>query len=306
MLGFITDPAAPGGLVRRELPDPLPREDEVLIEVAAFAVNRGELELIQRRPDGWMPGQDVAGTVIAAARDGSGPGVGERVVGIGDGGGWSERVAIPVHRVGSLPETVSFADAAALPVAGLTALRALRTGGPLLGRRVLVTGSTGGVGHFAVQLARIAGAHVTALVSDPSRISQAKAIGAEEVCVEALGDVEPFDLVLDGVGGSVLVDALHHVGLGGFVTTYGMASKAPACISFSDFPRSSHAKLTGFFVYETDLLTFGRDLAYLASLLAQGRLAVASSVREDWSKTVEAIEQLRSRQVVGKVTLTVR
>src|SRR3954451_10865192 len=152
MLGHITDPGAPGGLDRRELPDPEPGAHDVLVSVRAYAVNRGELSLLQQRADGWLPGQDVAGVVARAAADGSGPPEGTRVVGIADGGGWSELAPIPAHRVAPLPDDVSFADAAALPVAGLTALRALREAGPLLGHRLLVTGATGGVGSFAVQL----------------------------------------------------------------------------------------------------------------------------------------------------------
>ncbi len=81
-----------------------------------------------------------------------------------DNGGWAQRVAAPTHRLAALPENVRFEEAAALPVAGLTALRTLRHGAPLLGKRVLVTGAAGGVGHMAVQIAARSGAHVTAVV----------------------------------------------------------------------------------------------------------------------------------------------
>jgi NADPH:quinone reductase len=63
MLGYITDPSVDGGLVRRDLPEPRPGEHDVVLEVAAYAVNRGELSLLTRRQDGWMPGQDVAGVL---------------------------------------------------------------------------------------------------------------------------------------------------------------------------------------------------------------------------------------------------
>src|SRR6266536_2786008 len=157
MLGYITDSAAPNGLDRRDLPEPEPTPHQAVIEVGAYAINRGELSLLSQRADGWTPGQDLAGVVVAAAADGTGPSAGTRVVGLADWGGWSERVAVPTHRIAPLPETVTFPRAAALPVAGLTALRTLRTGGALLGRRVLVTGASGGVGSFAVQLARAYG-----------------------------------------------------------------------------------------------------------------------------------------------------
>lgn len=305
MLGHITDPNAPGGLDRRELPDPQPGPGDVLVAVRAYAVNRGELSLLEQRTDGWLPGQDVAGEVLAQASDGSGPPPGTRVVGPADGGGWCERVAIPSHRVAVLPDGVSFADAAALPVAGLTALRALRTGGPLLGRRVLITGATGGVGSFAVQLAVAGGAHTTALVSSERRVEAARELGPHDV-LTALNDAGPFDLVVDGVGGEGLADAIHHLAPGGTVTAYGVAGGRPQTpLAFFDFAQAPLGKLLGFFVYATGEETFGADLAVLAGLVADGRLRVQKGVERDWSGTREAVQALRDRQVTGKVVLTV-
>jgi NADPH:quinone reductase len=305
MLGHITDPGAPGGLDRRELPDPEPGPHDVLVGVRAYAVNRGELSLLEQRGDGWLPGQDVAGEVLAQASDGSGPPVGTRVVGPADGGGWSQRVAIPSHRLAALPDGVSFADAAALPVAGLTALRTLRTGGSLLGRRVLITGATGGVGSFAVQLAVAAGAHTTALVSSERRVEAARALGPHAV-LTSLDGTTPFDLVVDGVGGQVLADAIHHLAPGGTVTAYGVAGGRPQTpLAFFDFAQAPLGKLIGFFIYATGEETFGEDLAVLAGLVADGRLHVAKGVERDWSETLEAVQSLRDRQVTGKVVLTI-
>src|ERR1700755_1831820 len=98
MLRHFTDPQAQYGLARRELPDPEPGHHDVLVAVRAYAVNRGELSLLEQRADGWLPRQDVAGGVGRAAADGSGPAEGTRVVGIADGGGWSQLVPIPSHR----------------------------------------------------------------------------------------------------------------------------------------------------------------------------------------------------------------
>src|ERR1700730_2021103 len=157
MFGLISTPGEAEPVQLREVEDPRPSEDEALVEVKAFGVNRGELFLLAER-DGWRPGQDVAGVVLQPAASGRGPGAGARVVACVDGGGWAQRVAAPVTRMAGLPDSVSFSAAATLPVAGLTALRALREVGDLLGRRVLVTGASGGVGHFGVQLAAIGGA----------------------------------------------------------------------------------------------------------------------------------------------------
>jgi NADPH:quinone reductase-like Zn-dependent oxidoreductase len=339
MLGHVTDPAAPDGLDRRELPEPEPGPHDVVVEVRAYAVNRGELSLLQQRADGWLPGQDVAGVVARAAADGSGPPEGTRVVGIADGGGWSQRVLVPAHRVAPLPDATSFEDAAALPVAGLTALRALREAGPLLGRRLLVTGATGGVGSFAVQLGAAAGAHVTALVSRSERADAARALGAHAVVTleddafapvaggeSAAGDSPgaagggsaavdspgaagggPFHAVLDGVGGPVLAAAIHALAERGAVIAYGVAGGRPQTpLAFFDFGVSGRlGRLVGFFVYATGEETFGEDLGALAALVADGRLRVDRELTRDWGETRAAVQALRDRSVTGKVVLTV-
>jgi NADPH:quinone reductase len=307
MRGYVTDPRGPGGLtLAGDLPEPEPAPDELVLEVGAYAVNRGELHLLTQRPDGWRPGQDVAGVVARAAADGSGPPEGTRVVAIVDGAGWSERVAAGVHRVAALPDGVGLEAAAALPVAGLTALRALRAGAPLLGRSVLVTGATGGVGQFAVQLAVAAGARVTAHVSAPERAEEARGLGAHDVVVSlddpALG--RPFTLVLDGVGGAVLRDAVHRLAPGGTAASYGVLGGA-AELALPDFAGAPGAKVTGFFVFgaapESEL---GPDLATLAGFVADGRLAPRLGLVRDWEAMAEVLDALRARRVRGKAVLT--
>ena len=306
MLGYITDPKAPAGLERRELEEPVPEgPSQVVVEVRAFAVNRGELLLLSRRSDGWQPGQDVAGVVVARAADGSGPPVGTRVVGLADQGGWAERVCIPSHRVAPLPDNVTFAQAAALPVAGLTAIRGLRLGGPLIGRSVLVTGASGGVGSFAVQLAKAAGATVTALVSGPSRVAAAEEAGADRV-VTSLDGTGPFDLVLDGVGGPVLTEAVGALAPGGTAVAYGVAGgRQPSELAFWDFSGKPGASLMGLFVYETGEETFGADLEVLARMVGDGRLRPQVFQPRDWAEAPAAIADLRERRATGKVVLTV-
>lgn len=305
MLGHITDTAAPGGLDLRELAEPRAAASEAIVEVRAYAVNRGELRLLEARADGWQPGQDVAGVVVAAASDGGGPPAGSRVVGIADQGGWAERVAIPSHRIAPLPEGVSFAEAAGLPVAGLTALRALRVGGPLLGRRVLVTGASGGVGSLAVQLGKAAGAEVTALVSGDHRVEMLEALGADAVVTSVDDGVGPFDVVLDGVGGEVLREAIHRLRPEGVAVAYGLAGGRPSSLSYRDFHAAPFGRIVAFFVYATDQRTFGRDLGFLARLVDGGRLRVPLGATLDWRQTLEGVESLRRREATGKVVLTV-
>src|SRR5438552_10199237 len=158
----VVDPNAPGRLIIAPVADPAPERGEAVVRVRAISLNRGEVRRAGMAAAGWRPGWDLAGVVDLAAANGSGPRVGARVVGVVLEGAWAERVAVPTNALAELPDKVTFSQAATFPVAGLTALHALAKGGSLLGRRVLITGATGGVGDFAVQLARLSGAHVTA------------------------------------------------------------------------------------------------------------------------------------------------
>jgi len=174
----VVDPEAPGRLVIRPVPDPVQDRGEAIVRVRAISLNRGEVRRSTMAPAGWRPGWDLAGHVERAAADGSGPKVGTRVVGFLPEGAWAERVAVPTHSLAELPEKVTFSQAATFPVAGLTALHALAKNGQILGKRVLVTGATGGVGDFAVQLARLAGAHVTATARRADQAPALRQLGA--------------------------------------------------------------------------------------------------------------------------------
>jgi NADPH:quinone reductase len=302
MRGYVTDASVPGGLrLADDLAEPRPAGGELLVEVRAYSVNRGELFLLQQRRDGWRPGQDLAGVVIQAA-DG-GPPAGARVVGIADQACWAERVAVPVDRVAVLPDDVSFEQAAALPIAGLTALRALRAGGSLLGRQVLVTGATGGVGQFAVQLAAAAGARVTAQVSSPERDEETGRLGARQT-VTSLDDetLGPFQLVLDGVGGQVLTGAVHRLAPGATAVSYGTVG-GQAELSLPDFATAPMARVLWFFYFASPE-TMGADLAVLAGLVADGRLDPLLGLVRDWEHTPEVLDALRHRQVRGKAVLS--
>src|ERR1700736_5308017 len=181
MLAVVNSPNAAAPVELREVPEPQPAPNEAVVEVRAFSLNRGELRLFQTRPEGWRPGQDISGIVLQQAADGSGPASGTRVVALTDNAGWAQRAAVPAHRMAALPDNVRFEEAAALPVAGLTALRSLRHGAPLLGKRVLITGAAGGVGHMAGQIAPRSGARVTAVVGRVERAAGLKELGALEV-----------------------------------------------------------------------------------------------------------------------------
>lgn len=300
------DPAAPVAL--GEAPEPVPAPDEAVIAVEAVSLNRGECRRLLSAEPGWVAGWDVAGRVAAAAEDGSGPAAGTRVVGLASaaGGGWAERVAVPSHLLAELPDGVAPAVASTLPVAGLTALLALARGGALLGRRVAVTGATGGVGGFALQLAALAGAHTTAVVSDPERVVGLPSRGVAAVEAGLDGGGEDFDLILESVGGSLLAAALTRVRPRGEVVTYGSSSAEVTAFDVATFYRRNRAGLSGFFLFaEVDLdRPGGRHLATLARLVADGRLEVPIEAEHPWTDAAAVVRALLDRKIPGKAVLT--
>jgi NADPH:quinone reductase len=298
-----------GGAVAVELadvPEPEPAASEAVVEVGAVAINRGELRLLAARARGWRPGQDVAGVVIRPADDGSGPAEGSRVVAWPGQEGWAQRVAVPTSHLATLAPEVSLSAAATLPVAGVTALRVLRLGGDLQGRRVLVTGGAGGVGRFAVELAARAGAGVTAVVADSTRAEGLEPLGAAAVAFD-IADVDgPFDLILESVGGSSLESAVGLVAPGGTVAVYGNSSSTPAQISFGDFRGRAGARVEAFFVYESgEPPTFGEDLQLLADQVAEGSLHPLVGLEAPWTEANNALTALAQREVRGKAVLLV-
>ncbi len=170
MRALVVDPSAEGGLRLGEAPEPEPAPDQVLVDIRHITLNYGDLNGARNRPAGFVPGWDASGVVMRAAADGDGPAAGARVVTtMVTQGGWAERRAVALDELAVVPDDIDLGEAATLPVTGVTALRALRRSGPLLGRRVLVTGASGGVGRFAVQLASLGGAHVIASVGSQAR-----------------------------------------------------------------------------------------------------------------------------------------
>src|SRR3954462_12837440 len=209
----VVDAAAPGRLATKPVELRDPDRDEVGVKVTAISLNRGETRrALQVADAGWRPGWDFAGGVETEAADGSGPKRGTRVVGLLPSGAWAERVNCRSHAVAALPDGVSDAEAATLPVAGLTALHALRQGGLLLGRKVLVDGATGGVGHLACQLAAAAGAQVFGHVRRPEQRGQvAEWCGGRVAVGGDLGSAKPYGpfwLIVDSLGGPALAAAL--------------------------------------------------------------------------------------------------
>jgi len=303
MLALVNTPNGPGPVELREVPEPAPAANEAVVEVRAFSLNRGELRLMQVRPEGWRPGQDIGGVVLRQAADGSGPKAGARVVALTDNGGWAQRVAAPTHRLAELPENVGFEEAAALPVAGLTALRTLRHGAPLLGKRVLVTGAAGGVGHMAVQIAARSGAHVTAVVGSPERGRHVR--GADVVVAGIDQAAGRFALILEAVGGASLAAAIARVEAKGTIVIFGNSSGEPTPINFRDFAEHPNARVQSFSYFTSEAEErFAPDLALLASLVGEGSLKLAL-VESSWRDLPRIGPELRDRRIAGKAVFQV-
>jgi NADPH:quinone reductase-like Zn-dependent oxidoreductase len=302
----VVDPEAPGRLVLRPVPDPVPDRGEAIVRVRAISLNRGEVRRASTAPGGWRPGWDLAGEVERAAADGSGLRAGARVVGFVPEGAWAQHVAVPAHALAELPAPVTFSQAATLPVAGLTAYHALARGGLLAGRRVLITGATGGVGDFAVQLARLAGARVTASARRADQVAELHRLGAHDVVVgEEIPPVPKYDLVLESVGGRTLGTALAALDRGGVCVTFGASATAEVAFDVRQFYATGRATLYGFFL----MLELGTEpasvgLRRLAELVAAGQLVPHISVERPWREIAPVAQDLIARRFSGKAVLT--
>jgi NADPH:quinone reductase len=287
MTAVVSTPSGERWTEPRELAVPDPAAGEALVAVRAVSVNRGELTLLRMR-DGFQPGQDFAGVVVRGAADGSGPQEGERVAGLADWHAWAPFVAVPVERLAAVPDGVDDVTAAALPMAGTTALNVLRApGGDLLGRRVLITGARGGVGGFAVQLAELAGARVT---------------GVSSVTEEA---PDGQDVVLESAGGTSLEQAIAKVAPRGVVVVFGNSSKERSSIDFRDF-RDGHQGAGVVSSYSHDYAGIaGENLRVLLDLVAEGRLRVDIGYEGTLADVDDALDAFDARAFSGKAVLRV-
>ncbi len=286
-----------------DVDEPVPSQGQAVIAVEAFSLNRGELFLLQRPRKDLKPGKDIAGTVIAAAADGSGPAVGTRVVAHPPFAGWAERVAVDTASIAVLPGELDVVTAAALPLAGLTALRLLRVAGGVLGQRVLITGASGGVGHYFVELAAAAGAEVTAISASAERGARLAELGATAVETDIDAAEGPFDLVLDSVGGTTGPRALAKVAKRGRFVWFGQASREPVTWNFFDFFAGPESATVRHFHYADSDVPDGVDLATLVRLVTRERLHPEIGRVADWAGTSAVLADLRDRRIRGKAVL---
>jgi len=286
------------------------RPGEVTVRVTAISLNRGEVKrALTETPSGTTPGWDFAGVVEATGGAPGAPSIGTRVVGLLPVGSWAECVHAPVDFIAPIPDDVTDTQAASLPVAGLTALHALRKGGLLLGRKVLVTGATGGVGQFAIQLAAASGAAVFAHVRREEQRPQVEGASTGGVIVgetlEAARAHGPYDFILDSVGGSALSAALTMLRRGGTCVTVGVTEGALVSFDSSVFLRTSGATLSGLVLGDDIAATSpaSEGLALLLRLIERGVLKPSIGMEASWREVGAVARQLVNRAFGGKAVL---
>ncbi|MBE9034790.1 zinc-binding dehydrogenase [aff. Roholtiella sp. LEGE 12411] len=304
----VVDPNVSGRLALRDVDAPTPAVNEAVIRVAAISLNRGEVRRSTTAEAGWRPGWDLAGVVETPAADGSGPAAGTRVVGLLRSGAWGELVSVPTHSLAELPSSVSFAQAATLPVAGLTAYHALLKGGSLLGRSVLITGASGGVGHFAIQLARLSGAQIVAHIRRPEYETFVKDAGAHFVVtgedISSASEYGYYHLIVESVGGNTLGTALGLLAEDGTVVLFGTSGGTEVTFNAQSFYGTGGASLYGLILFhELRRESAAVGLKRLLSLVAADQLRPIIDIEASWTEIADVAQKLLDRHFPGKAVL---
>jgi NADPH:quinone reductase-like Zn-dependent oxidoreductase len=288
-----------------EVPDPRPCANQALVRIAGTSLNRGEVFF--RAPaaqNGKVLGWDASGIVIQSPPDGSGPREGTPVLTVDPGGGgWAELRAIDNSLLAAMPEGVDVAGTAALPVAGLSALRALRFVEPISSRRILITGASGGVGRMAVQLAARDGADVIA-VSSPEHHPDLMALGATSVVTRPSEIDGSVHAVIDMVGGDFLTESYRRLeDQGGTLVSVGHAAATPEVFEVGDMQGKART-ISGFQLF-ADLTGIPADLALLVELVTDGALDPRITWRKSWTEYADAVDAMVGRRLHGKAVLEI-
>jgi putative PIG3 family NAD(P)H quinone oxidoreductase len=236
----ITEPGGPEALQVQDVPDPTPQPDEVIIDVVATAINRADL--LQRQgnyapPKGASPylGMECSGTISEVGESVAGWSVGDEVCALLSGGGYAEKVAVPVGQLMSVPSGVTLVDSAALPESTCTVWS--MAFGPHAGRlqpgeRILVHGGTSGIGTMAIQIAHGRGAQVFTTAGTPRKVKFCRSLGADvainyrdeafEERIKAETGGGGVDVILDNMGASYLPRNIESLGIGGRLIVLGL------------------------------------------------------------------------------------
>lgn len=307
-------------LEQRERPIPEPGEGEVRIAVEAAGINYADV--VQRQgayPGGpeppFVPGMEAAGKIDAV-----GPGteheVGDRVVAMVGNGGYAEYAIADESRLFDVPESVSFAEAAAFPVQFLTAHNCLHEWGGLKeGERVLIHAAAGGVGSAAVQLANDAGAEIFATASTQEKLDLASDLGADHTInytetsfadeIHDATDGQGVDMVLDGVGGDTFDESLDCLAHFGRVVAYGAASGMPGSVDTATLLFSNHSVI-GFHLGQAmarDPARILRGAPTIADIAEHADVGLNVGARFDLEDAADAHDAIQNRETTGKVVL---
>jgi NADPH:quinone reductase-like Zn-dependent oxidoreductase len=296
--------------------------DEVLVQVRAAGLSRGTWHLMTgqpylmrvmgfglRRPKNPVAGQDVAGVVVEVGRDVTRFEAGDEVFGIARGA-FAEYAIAPQDKLARKPAGISFAEAAVAPVSAITALQALRDKGRVeAGQKVLVIGASGGVGTYAVQLAKVFGAHVTG-VSSTAKVDLVQRLGADHVVDYTRDDFADgnrrYDLILDIGGNSSLSRLRRALQPAGTLVIVGGEEGGKLAGGFS---RSLRAPLLSLFVSQRLAMHTTKercaDLDVLRPLLENGSITSAIDTTYPLAETPAAMRHLEAGQVRGKIAITV-
>jgi NADPH:quinone reductase len=312
----------PEVLVYEEVPDPTPQEGEVLIRIEAVGVNFADV--MRRRgdeyPDPSPPpftlGVEVAGTIAAVGKGVASVEAGSLVFATPGGGGYAQYVRMPAAAVVPVPGGISAVQATTLVVQGLTAALCLRKSARLVANEsVLVEAAAGGVGSFAVQLAKLYGAgKVIAAASTPEKRAIAERLGADVSVdyttpgwadtVRELTSGRGADVILEATGGETLGQALKAMAPFGRMVVYGQSSGKPAQVDpwRLTVPNQSVAGFyLGAFLAFPDLIN--ATLAEIIGYVMAGKLSLQVGMVLPLSRAAEAHRLLEGRQTTGKVVL---
>ncbi len=307
-------------LALEEIDTPAVGDDDVLVRVRAASVNaldwhgmRGHPYLVRmtdglRRPKVPRLGADVAGEVEAVGANVTQFRPGDAVFGVGTGS-FAEFAVGSERNLEAKPANMTFEQAAAMPVAATTALQALRNKGRLQpGQRVLVNGAAGGVGHFAVQIAKALGAHVTG-VSSTKNLDMLRSIGADEVIDYTREDFttspQPYDLIVDIAGTRPLLACRRVLTPRGTLVVVG----GPGGRLIAPGDRALKAAVLSPFVSQRLLPFLSQivkdDLVVLRELAEAGKLTPVIDRTYPLSETAEAVRYMEKGFSRGKVVVTV-
>jgi 2-desacetyl-2-hydroxyethyl bacteriochlorophyllide A dehydrogenase len=300
----------PDKLIYRDVEKPVPNDNELLIKILAVSVNAADYRSMKMGliPKKKIFGADIAGRVVSAGKNVQQFRLGDEVLGdlAGYGfGGFAEYTVVPEKALVLKPSSISFEDAAALPMAALTALQALRDKGNILkGQKVLIVGSSGGVGTFTVQLAKYFGAEVTGVCS-AKNVEQTSSLGADYVIDYTKEDFSKnnkgYNLII-GVNGnyplSAYKRALNPNGI--FVMVGGALTQIFKSILFG-WIMSVGSKKMRFLGAKSNQ----KDLEIIVKLAQDGKVKPVIDRRYTLDKTAEAMRYLAEGHARGKVVINV-